>query len=82
MNSLPIRQAQDNLNQLVDEVSQRHSPILITGSNHEAVLISKADWDAMQESLYLGSIPGLVESIQQEATTPLEDCIELENLDW
>ncbi|MGB0560802.1 MAG: type II toxin-antitoxin system Phd/YefM family antitoxin [Spirulinaceae cyanobacterium] len=82
MNSLPIRRAKDNLNQLVDEVSQRRSPVLITGSTHEAVLISKADWDAMQESLYLGSIPGLVESIQQEANTPLEDCVELENLDW
>jgi prevent-host-death family protein len=82
MNSLPIRKAQDNLNQLVNEVSQHHRPVLITGSTHEAVLISKADWDAMQESLYLGSIPGLVESIQAEAKTPLEDCIELENLDW
>lgn len=36
----------------------------------------------IQETLYLNSIPGLVESIHRAVQEPLEDAIAVEALDW
>jgi PHD/YefM family antitoxin component YafN of YafNO toxin-antitoxin module len=63
-------------------VAERHNPVLISGKRNEAVLISKEDWDAIQETLYLNSVPGMVESIRQAAQQPIEDCTEIKDLDW
>ena len=45
-------------------------------NNHEenAVLILEDDWNAIQETLYLNSIPGMAESIVEAGKEPLEDC--------
>ena len=43
-------------------------------------LISEQDWDAIQETLYLMSIPGMRESIKDGLETPVEECAE--ELDW
>jgi PHD/YefM family antitoxin component YafN of YafNO toxin-antitoxin module len=44
------------------------------------VLVSEEDWRAVQETLYLVSIPGMRESILEGMTTPAD---ELEDkLDW
>lgn len=67
---------------MVDEVAEHHQPILISGKRNDAVVISKKDGEAMQETLYLMSIPGMTESIQKAAAEPLEECVELEDLDW
>lgn len=82
MDFLSIREARDNLYKLVDEVAQHHNPVLIAGKRNEAVLISKEDWDAIQETLYLNSVPGMVESIHQAAQEPIEECTEIKDLDW
>ena len=44
-------------------------------------LISEEDWNAIQETLYLISIPGMKESILEAAKEPVEDCISLEELE-
>lgn len=82
MDFLSVRQARDNLYKLVDEVAEHHNPVLIAGKRNNAVLLSKEDWDAIQETLYLNSIPGMVESIQQAAQEPIEECIKIEDFDW
>ena len=75
-----IQQAEDNLNELIEEVSISHQPITITGTQHNAVLISQEDWSAIQETLYLLSVPNMRESIVEGLKTPIEDCDE--ELDW
>jgi antitoxin YefM len=55
--------ARANLYRLIDEVSLSHNQILITGKEHNAVLVSEEDWASIQESLYLLSIPGMRQSI-------------------
>ena len=45
-------------------------------------LFSESDWNAIQETVYLNSIPGMVESIQEGMNTPIEDCIPEENIEW
>lgn len=45
-------------------------------NNHEenAVLILEDDWNAIQETLYLNSIPDMSESIIEAGKEPLEEC--------
>jgi prevent-host-death family protein len=57
--------ARANLFGLVEQVNQDHLPRIITSKKGDAVLLSKKDWDSLQETLYLQSIKGLVESVKQ-----------------
>ena len=66
--------ARQTLYNLVDEVSLSHEPVQITGKRNSAVLISEDDWRAIQETLYLTSIPGMKESIVRGLKTPVEKC--------
>lgn len=52
----------------------------ITGKRANAVLVSMDDWQAIQETLNLLSIPGMRDSIRRGMKTPVKDC--LESLDW
>lgn len=80
MSTLPIRDAQLNLQNVIDEVTESHKPILIMGESSNAVLLSEADWASIQETLYLLSIPGMRESIKTGLATPVEECPG--ELDW
>ena len=75
-----IQEAENNFNELIEEVNLSHQPITITGKQNNAVLISQGDWSAIQETLYLLSIPNMRESIVEGLNTPMEDCDE--ELDW
>ena len=64
-------QTRAHLYRLLDQVAKTHEPITITGRRHNAVLVSEEDWEAVQETLYLLSIPGMRESIRKGLRTPL-----------
>ena len=72
--------ARNNLYKLIDETSESHVPITIVGKRSRAVLVSESDWKAIQETLYLQSIPGMRESILDGAKEPLSECDT--KLDW
>lgn len=82
MDYLSVREARDRLYRLIDDVAEHHKPVVISGKRSDAILVSKEDWDAIQETLYLTAIPGMSESIKQAAAEPIEACIALEDLDW
>ena len=67
--------ARTRLYRLLDEAAASHRPVLITGRRANAVLISEEDWRAIQETLYLLSIPGRRESIRKGLATPLDACV-------
>ena len=69
-------QARAKLFHLIDETNQTHEPIYIKGKRNDAVIISKEDYEGLQESLYIYSVPGLVESILEASKEPLEECVE------
>ena len=71
MTSLSASQARANLFKLMEQAADSHEPIQITGRHRSSVLISEEDWRAMQETLYLLSIPGMRESIRDGLKTPL-----------
>lgn len=76
MTTLTASQARSQLYRLLDEAAESHEPLLITGKRHNAVLISEEDWNAVQETLYLLSIPGMRESIREGMATPLDETSE------
>lgn len=71
---IPVNEAQQQLQSLIDSVSQSHQPIVITGQSSNAVLLSEADWVSVQETLYLLSVPGMRELIREGLATPIEEC--------
>jgi prevent-host-death family protein len=76
MTTLSASEARKRLYNLVDEVKDSHEPIQIVGKRSSAVLISEEDWKAIEETLYLASIPGMRESIKKGLKTPIEKCSE------
>lgn len=80
MTTMKVSEARDKLGRLVDEAATSHEPIVISGKRANAVLISEEDWRAIQETLYLLSIPGMRESIREGLQTPVEECAR--ELDW
>ena len=48
---------------LIDETAESHEPVLITTKRNNAVLVSENDWNSIQETLYLLSVPGMRESL-------------------
>jgi PHD/YefM family antitoxin component YafN of YafNO toxin-antitoxin module len=48
--------------------------VQITGKRNSAVLVSKDDWQAIQETLFLTAIPGMRKSIQSGMRTPVCKC--------
>ena len=80
MNSITVTDARKTLYKLINESADSHEPILITGRNANAVLISEEDWNAVNETLHLLSIQGMRESIIEGLQTPLEDCDE--SIEW
>lgn len=80
MKTINVTNARKNLYRLINEASEIHEPIQITGKQKNAILISEDDWRAVQETLHLTSIPGMRESIQEGLKTPVDECSE--ELDW
>ena len=82
MQTIKINQPQLDFPKIIAEINQKHQPILIEESTGKVVLISEQEWNEIQETLYLQSIPNMVESIHREAATPMEECIDIEDIDW
>lgn len=80
MTTLTASAARSKLYKLLDETATSHEPIQIKGKRVNAVLISEEDWRAINETLYLLSIPGMRESIRRGLKTPLKKC--LTKLKW
>lgn len=80
MTGITATEARANLYRLIDETAQSHEPIVIMGKRNKAVLVAEEDWAAIQETLFLLSIPGMRESIREGMDTPTGECDE--EPDW
>lgn len=80
MTTLNATDARAKLYSLIDEAAETHQPIVITGKRHNAVLLSEEDWKAINETMYLLSMPGMRESIREGMAANLDDCSK--DLDW
>jgi len=80
MPTLTASEARANLYRLLDEAAESHEPITISGKRNSAVLVSAEDWSAIQETLFLLSVPGMRESIKAGMAESVEECAG--KLDW
>ncbi len=60
---------------LIDEAAENHQPVRITTKRNNAILVSEEDWDALHETMYLLSIPGMRESLIEARETPDDEWI-------
>lgn len=82
MSAINITNERKELYNLVEDVNLYSEPTLIVSKKGNAVLISESDWNAIQETIYLNSIPGIVESIKEGMDTAIEDCVPEEDVEW
>lgn len=80
MQTLTASSARTTLYRLIDETATTHQPLIITGKRNNAVLVSLEDWSAIQETLFLLSVPGMRESIREGMNTPVSELSS--ELDW
>ena len=67
--AITASEARKNLFPLIEQVNDDHSAVEITSKRGSAVLMSRADYDALQETAYLLRAPAnarrLIESLNQ-----------------
>jgi len=76
MQRMNASEAREKLYRLLDETAAAHEPILITGPRCNAVLVAEKDWNSIQETLHLLSVPDIRESIREGLTTAVDECEE------
>ena len=80
MRELNVKDVGVNLHKLIEQVTVTREPVMILGRESNAVLISEADWVAINETLDLLSVPGMRESIAEGMRESTGDCAG--ELDW
>ena len=80
MTTLSASEARANLYRLMDQAAESHQPILISGKRSNSVLLAEEDWTAIQETLFLLSVPGMRESIRAGMVESVDACAT--ELDW
>lgn len=76
MTVITASEARANLYRLIDDAASSHQPLVISGRRNRAVLIAEEDWAAIQETLFLLSVPGMRESIRDGLDAPVNTCSE------
>ncbi len=75
MEIINITNARQNLFKLISDVNKGFNPINIVNSKgDDAVLISGSDWRDIEETIYLNSIPGYVDSVNETLKEDRSKC--------
>jgi PHD/YefM family antitoxin component YafN of YafNO toxin-antitoxin module len=83
MNETTANEFRKKLKHYVDMSILNHDVLRIKRRNGENfVVLGEKDWKTIEETLYLNQFPGLIESIKNAATEPLDKGTLLEELVW
>ena len=74
--------ARKNFFNLLKHTVESNDPTIITGKIGDAVLLAKEDYDAIMETLYIHSIPGLAASILAADKNNPDEWVEEDELEW
>mgnify|MGYP006128910565 FL=1 len=80
MMTLNVTEARAKLYKLIDDTTVSHEPVVITGKRGNAVLLAEDDWNAINETLHLLSVPGMRESILEGMQESIDSAAT--ELDW
>ena len=77
-----VTNARANLYNLINMAIDNNEVININTKNGNVVLISEEDYNSLIETLYLSSDPDYKKSLIKGKETPLEECIDEEEIEW
>ena len=83
MNETTANEFRKTLKSKVDSCIKNHEVLKVTRRNGgNFVILGEDDWRAIEETLFLNRIPGLVQSIHDSAQEPLDKGTQLSEIDW
>lgn len=83
MTSISITALRKDIYNVVASVNENCEPVIITNNKGKgAVLVGEDEWASIQETLYLMDIPGMTKSILAAKEESLEDCVDVDELEW
>lgn len=74
--------ARQDLFNIIEQTVINSEPMQITSKKGNVVIVSEDDWSAIQETLYILSVPGMRENILEGTKEPIEECKTLEDIGW
>ena len=77
-----VTNARANLYNLVNMAINDNEIININTKNGNAVLLNEADYNSLIETLYLSTDPEYKKSLVMGLNTPLEQCIDEDEVEW
>lgn len=83
MNSISATALRRDIYSIINKVGEDCVPLSITNSRRKgAVLVDEDDWKAIEETLRLTGVPGMIESLLQGRAEAADDCVGEEALEW
>ncbi len=83
MNTKNTTQTTAKLFQLIDIVNTNLKHVTLTNDKGKnAVLVGEDEWKAIQETLYLNSIPGMFSLLKSGMERPLDECVSEKDVEW
>lgn len=77
---LNATKARADIFNLIDQTAINHDVVVITTKRNSVVMLSQDDWNSIQETLYLLSVPNMRESIIEGLNTSIEECSK--DIEW
>ena len=83
MTSISATALRQDIYNIISRVNEDCTPISITNTRGKgAVLVGEDDWAAIEETLYLMSVPGMADSLVAGKAEAIEDCASEDDLEW
>ena len=79
MTTVNITQVRKDIYSLMDSVLE-NGAVTITSKRGNAILISEEDWSAIKETLYLLSVPDMLESLEEAESMDISECATWDSL--
>jgi len=73
MTHITLEPSQTDVGNLLHLLKDSHEPVHVSIADMNAIIIPEEDWNNLQETLYLESIPGMKASIIEGMQTPIDD---------
>jgi len=82
MTNINVTNFRKNIFGYLNQAVEFNEVVNVSTKNGNAVIISEADYNALMETLYICSVPGLSEDIKEAGKTPLEECLSEDEVEW
>ena len=77
-----VTNARANLYNLINMAINYNEIININTKNGNAVLLNEEDYNSLIETLYLSTVPDYKDSLIKGVKTPIEECVDEEEIAW